>query len=329
MRKRRFLFKMRFKTRLQSIKIILAPKSMQEKKKRKKKVLIVENMDSSHEVENTTTFITYLCLLTCLIVLIKVPQTSSMMNTNCLLQTPSCLCSWKSGKFVADCSNQNLNQVPMVSYKRKEFYLILSFTALFFILTQASVLTQNDYHDYLLTNAGNNQMSTLNRDIQQLNLESNSITEITSAEFSKKKFKNLQKIKLNSNRISHIDLEAFSKLTGLIELDLSENLISSLNKIRDFHTSNDEEPTADDIDDEGDNNNPSFLNGTKGGQFILSEQQQLQKQQRRGKGSTYGNSFLQDLTQVRILNLTSNQITSIEEYTFSPLTQLRQLYLSR
>lgn len=56
----------------------------------------------------------------------NVPQASSMlmmMTTNCLSQTPTCSCWWKSGKFVADCSNQSLNQVPKVSGCFKLIYM--------------------------------------------------------------------------------------------------------------------------------------------------------------------------------------------------------------
>lgn len=183
-------------------------------------------------------------------------------------------------------------------------------------------MTQNDYFDHLLASAGNNQMPTLNRDIQQLNLASNSISTIKSKEFFGKKFRNLQKLYLNSNRVSRIDLRAFFKLTGLIELDLSENLISSLSYDRVMIN---DHSKADSISDEGDsNNNNTFLEETKEN-LSLSFEKQQQKRER----LFYGKSFLQDLSQLHLINLTSNQLTSIERYTFSPLTQLRQLYLSR
>lgn len=148
-------------------------------------------------------------------------------------------------------------------------------------------------------------MPTLNRDIQQLNLASNVITELKNDEFSRKKFRNLQKIYLNSNRLTKIDSNAFYKLTGLIELDLSENSISSLdNEASDKAGDNLDVEESFNIEDE---------RTTKNKSFIIKRT----------------NSFLEDLVQLRQLNLTSNKLSRIGRFTFSPLTQLRQLYLSR
>lgn len=38
-----------------------------------------------------------------------------LLITNCLSGSPGCSCSWRSGKFVSDCSSQSLKQVPKVS----------------------------------------------------------------------------------------------------------------------------------------------------------------------------------------------------------------------
>jgi len=162
---------------------------------------------------------------------------------------------------------------------------------------------QNDYFDYLVANAGNNQMPTLNRDIQQLNLASNNITTLHGAEFFKKKFRNLQKIYLSSNKLSQIDSGAFYKLTGLIELDLSENLVVRF------------EESFDDGAELGDQD---------GAELAASESESL-----RTRFSGKRGSFLQDLGQLRLLNLASNKLKKLEKFAFSPLTQLRQLYLSR
>lgn len=42
-------------------------------------------------------------------------SSSVMLATNCLASSTECQCSWKNGKFVADCSSQNLTKVPKVS----------------------------------------------------------------------------------------------------------------------------------------------------------------------------------------------------------------------
>lgn len=71
-------------------------------------------------------------------------------------------------------------------------------------------------------------MSTLDRDIQVLNITGNKISRLSDDELSRKNFMNLQKIYLNSNSISSIDRRAFHKLIGVIELDLSDNRIEKL-----------------------------------------------------------------------------------------------------
>lgn len=124
---------MRFKTaKTRTFKVLARSRSLQIKKKKRKKIrkikkmkmkrLTVTDMGGPNEAIRTTVPIktsTTFNLLSCFILLLlcNVPQMSSMMmTTNCLSQTPACSCSWKNGKFIADCSNQNLNQVPKVSY---------------------------------------------------------------------------------------------------------------------------------------------------------------------------------------------------------------------
>lgn len=167
---------------------------------------------------------------------------------------------------------------------------------------------QNDYFDYMISNAGNNQMPTLNRDIQQLNLASNSISRLKRAEFYRKKFRNLQKIYLNANQILHIDSSAFYKLTGLVELDLSENLISKFDEQQMNENDSSEDLRLEDFED------------LKNKSSKLAEQT---------SGSERAKTFLQDLSQLRHLNLASNQLERIEKFTFAPLTQLTKLTLSR
>lgn len=47
--------------------------------------------------------------------LIQPTNALMMMKSDCLTSTPNCGCSWKNGKFVADCSSLSLFQVPKVS----------------------------------------------------------------------------------------------------------------------------------------------------------------------------------------------------------------------
>lgn len=232
-----------------------------------------------------------------------------LLKTNCLTNAPSCECLWKNGKFIADCSRQNLKQVPI-----------------------------NDYVDNLLSNAaGNNQMQTLNRDLQQLNLASNNITHLFRGEFFDKKFNNLQKIFLNSNNIVRVDLKAFRKLIGLVELDLSENFISRFDEI--VSNNGEEDDDDDDYDDShnkienltSDNNNSNKYVEHKNNQnFIKSKSSPLySKYKIDNKTVIHRRTFLQHLTQLRQLNLASNLLVRVEAFTFSPLIQLRHLDLSR
>lgn len=151
-------------------------------------------------------------------------------------------------------------------------------------------------------------MSTLNRDIQQLELSHNNITRLNQSEFYNNKFRNLQKIYLNSNQVHKIEPNAFYKLTGLIELDLSNNLMTELTFSE--HQSQLTISNLSMVDsDSGDNmiataNNTHIVNRLK-------------------------RSFLYDLVTLRQLNLASNQLTELEAYTFVRLGQLRQLILSK
>lgn len=192
-----------------------------------------------------------------------------LLKSNCLANAPKCECLWKGGKFVVDCSSQQLKTIP-----------------------------KNDYNFDLQT--GNEQpgvqLATLNRDLQQLNLSSNNLTSLGRDEFLRKKFSNLQKIFLNSNQIARIHSSAFYKLIGLIELDLSENFISKL------------EDQEEDLRGEG----SSWTGSDKGPRAKLKSK-----------------TFLQHLGPLRQLNLTSNLLQQLEAFSFSPLTQLRQLDLSR
>lgn len=225
-----------------------------------------------------------------------------LLKSNCLTSWPNCTCLWKGGKFVADCSAQSLPQVPKVSASAQLSALILS-------LTNARLTpqthNQNDYFESLKTNSGNNQMSTLNRDIQLLNLAHNNLTTLRRREFSRKKYRNLQKLYLNTNQLHRIDSEAFFRLTGLIELDLSENLISRFDDQLDFDPEQRQEFQEDD-----------------------SKSEEKLRAETWDKGTKVARSFISHLTQLRQLNLNSNQLTCLSAFAFSPLRQLRQLLLS-
>lgn len=224
-----------------------------------------------------------------------------MMKTNCLSSSPNCVCTWKGGKFVADCSQQSLSKVP-----------------------------NNDYYNLLNSNAagasGSNQMSTLNRDIQQLDLSVNNITQLESQEFSRKKFKNLQKIYLNTNQVLSVHPDAFYKLIGLIELDLSENLISNL-EIFNYHynnstSKNHESSPSEDQDNEEDDKSTSKAPS-------LSTSRTGSQHNNNINNNKHDGSFLKHLGKLRILNLSSNQLKKLDKFAFSSLTQLRQLILSK
>lgn len=143
-------------------------------------------------------------------------------------------------------------------------------------------------------------MPTLNRDIQALNLSSNKIQHLEDNEFSLKKFRNLQRLHLSSNDLSEIQGTSFARLTGLIELDLSSNRLEGLIAHPARRTNNHSSPTRDTADHVGDQD----------------EQQ-------------HPSSFLNELTNLRQLNLAENLIRRLEARAFLALGQLRQLFLSR
>lgn len=168
-------------------------------------------------------------------------------------------------------------------------------------------------------------MPTLNRDIQQLNLASNNITSLGRNEFYEKKFRNLQKINLSANQLLKIHRRAFYKLTGLVELDFSENLISRFDydQVFDSISENEELPAArrdkaaaEVVDRRPNERRLASIGGPR--QADADDE-----------SSQNSSTFLQDLTQLRVLNLASNQLIALEKFTFSPLAQLRQLYLSK
>lgn len=151
---------------------------------------------------------------------------------------------------------------------------------------------QNDYYDALVADAADSQMSTLNRDIQQLELSHNNISRLNQSEFYDNKFRNLQKIYLNANQLREIEPRAFHKLTGLIELDLSANMLTDLFASAPNLSTSDSLGQAADI------------------------------------GARLKQSFLYDLVKLRQLNLAANQLSRLEPFTFVRLGQLRQLFLS-
>lgn len=158
-------------------------------------------------------------------------------------------------------------------------------------------------------------MPTLARDIQQLDLSSNSLTSLQESEFLVKKFKNLQKIYMSANQLLRVHPGAFHKLTGLIELDLSENLISDLSSAAAASSSAEEAQAQAEGEAEAEEEEEAR---SKQMQFVSPRKKKKKKI-----------TFLSPLAQLRQLNLASNQLTRLGEFAFSPAKQLRQLYLSR
>lgn len=177
-------------------------------------------------------------------------------------------------------------------------------------------------------------MQTLQRDIQLLNLSSNQIGQLDEMEFYEKKFGNLQKLYLNANQLRHIHTSAFYKLTGLIELDLSDNLLTSFRWAppdRDDGTklapvaSTRQAANDSDEDEQATRRSGDKLTSSFKPRTTSTEVQTVARIKTRVKTKT----FLQDLSQLRQLNLNSNRLKRIGPFTFSPLVQLRQLYLSK
>lgn len=133
-------------------------------------------------------------------------------------------------------------------------------------------------------------MPTLARDIQSMNLSNNLISELGDAELSEKKFRNLQRLYLATNKIVSIHPNAFYKLTGLIELDLSFNELISLHQM-------------------SSNNNSNTLTTSTINEATMN--------------------FMTQLANLRHLNLASNKLNRLRARTFVNLRQLRQLILSR
>jgi len=156
-------------------------------------------------------------------------------------------------------------------------------------------------------------MSTLNRDIQLLDLARNNLTILRRQEFWRKNYRNLQKLFLNSNQLARVHEAAFFKLTGLIELDLSENLLSRFDE--QFESREEE------VEEEA-----SFRDEKHSEEHQETSRNEGSPEERSNKSAK---SFLHHLVQLRQLNLNSNQFTSLGENCFSPLSQLRQLFLSR
>lgn len=178
-----------------------------------------------------------------------------------------------------------------------------------------------------MSSASDSQSSTLNRDIQHLDLAENNITHLGDDEFYAKKFRNLQKIHLSSNQISRIEPSAFRKLTGLIELDLSSNSIAELLQRTDELNlgSVGQEPNQ----RVGDSsiNEAQMISNTRSS----NDKSQLASNQSSDTKLVKSvlPTFLYELTRLRQLNLASNQLQRLDAFTFIRMAQLRQLFLSK
>lgn len=154
--------------------------------------------------------------------------------------------------------------------------------------------------------------STLNRDIQFLYLSGNNLTKLNEQEFDRKNFRNLQKLFLNSNELVQIHASAFYKLTGLIELDLSENFLpsifsSSINSSNHQLEQNEQQKQKQQTDNEKQ----------------IMQKKKLKQNKRRDW------NFLKHLTQLRHLNMNANKLTELESGSFIYSSHLRHLSLSK
>jgi Leucine-rich repeat (LRR) protein len=195
---------------------------------------------------------------------------------------------------------------------------------------------QNDYFDHLFESSGGDQrMATLNRDVQALNLSSNQIGRLAAGEFAQKKFRNLQKLHISHNKLVSIEPGAFFKLTGLVELDLSDNLLErleapALGGAANTKTASTTETAPATAGAGSSSSSPTVSEHEKRDDNHVGR---TNKTNRAGGGGASvvaaSRSFLQDLGQLRQLNLNSNKLKRIGEFAFSSLARLRQLYLSR
>lgn len=73
-------------------------------------------------------------------------------------------------------------------------------------------------------------MDQQQKDIQSLNMTNNRIQQLERGIFYNINFTNIQKIYLANNQLEHIEEGAFYRLIGLVELDVSSNLLRRLPK---------------------------------------------------------------------------------------------------
>ena len=150
----------------------------------------------------------------------------------------------------------------------------------------------------------------------------NKLSLLGRKELSRLRYGNLQKLFLQANQLQAIHSSAFYKLTGLIELDLGENLLSTLGDDNYFELLRGEQQEEKEEEEE------------EGEQVVASGQSvgfnsSWQNQSTSGREEAKRKSFLQHLSQLRVLNLSSNRLVSLERFAFSALVHLRQLFLSR
>lgn len=163
------------------------------------------------------------------------------------MQCPSsCKCKWVSGKKTAECTKQNLTQVP-----------------------------------------GN-----LSPEIQNLDLTGNRFVNLTSSAFSRVFLVNLHKLTLRECGIEWIDIDAFSGLKIIIEIDLSGNNIRSLQ--------------------------PGIFHETQRLRVLLLNQNRLRALE---------NDLFVNLTFLQKVSLSDNKLERIEERTFLNLPNLHSLAL--
>lgn len=163
------------------------------------------------------------------------------------MQCPSiCKCKWVSGKKTAECTKQNLTQIPR----------------------------------------------DLSRDIQNLDLSGNRIASLVSNAFSRIYLVNLHKLTLRECGIESIDRDAFNGLKIIIEIDLSDNNIQTLQ--------------------------PGVFYETQKLRVLLLNQNRLR---------VLENDLFVNLTFLQRVSLANNKLERIEERTFLNLPNLHSLVL--
>lgn len=158
--------------------------------------------------------------------------------------------------------------------------------------------------------------TSLNSDMQVLDLSGNKIPYLNKEAFKSVGLLNLQRIFLKGSGVHELHSEAFKELTILVEVDLSDNLISTLHK--DTFAGNDRLKVL-------------YLNGNP-----LTELQSAQfphlpylktLEMQHCQISRVAKDAFKHLPSLELLNLNGNRLKQISENVFLPVTKLKSLSL--